>query len=276
VRNEDALGQGIYSAWVIDGATGLGKRRLMPEGHSDAQWLAAAYSSRLSAAQARDSIEDVFKRLIVEVRAEFNAGKRCSCPKPFELPSAGMVYVRLRDGQLEYARLGDCRVIIALPGGRVFSTGDSLLNDLDSAVLGVMSAMRRRTPSLFEKYSDLRAAVDPLLQANRSLLNTEGGYWALGIDPRAVAHMEVGALDMSGAAPVTGLLVSDGFYRLVDTFGVYDDASLLREALRRRDLVGMLAELRALEDRDPECTNAPRLKPKDDATAVLFIIDDGV
>jgi len=84
--------------------------------------------------------------------------------------------------------------------------------------------------------------------------------------------MEIGAVPLDGTGPARGLLVSDGFYRLVDTFRVYPDAPALLGAALERGLAALLAELRMLEDADPECIAYPRIKPKDDATVLLFEI----
>lgn len=77
-------------------------------------------------------------------------------------------------------------------------------------------------------------------------------------------------MPLEGIGPIRALLMSDGFYRLVDTFSAYrDDATLFAVALQPKGLTTLLAELRAREDADPECIAHPRLKPKDDATALL-------
>jgi hypothetical protein len=266
--NEDAAGNTGLSAWVLDGATGLGER-VLGEG-SDAAWLAKAYHGRLRAGADRGGHElrRLFADLIAEVRDEFEASRVRAPAGRHELPSAGMAFARLRGTDLEYARLGDCRAILAADDGLVLSTGSSPLQELDAAVLGKMATLRQTDTSL--RYEHLRRAVDGDLRSNRGLLNTEGGYWVLSIHPEASRHMEAGAMPLDGARSARGLLVSDGFYRLVDTFHAYPDDAALLSAARERGLETMLAELRALEDADPECVLRPRLKPKDDATALLF------
>jgi hypothetical protein len=270
--NEDASGHTALSAWVLDGATGLGDEPLLP-GASDAAWLTSAYDARLraSAECTGRELQHLFADLIADVGADFEARKLRATAGRFELPSAGMAFVRLRAAKLEYARLGDCRAILAPPGSAgVLSTGSSPLQHLDAAVLARMEALRRGDASMSHEL--LRRVVRSDLRANRSLLNTEGGYWVLGTDPAAARHMEIRAVPLDGAGPVRGLLVSDGFYRLVDTFRTHpDDAALLGAALER-GLAVLLAELRGLEEADPECIAHPRLKPKDDATALLFEI----
>jgi hypothetical protein len=272
VPNEDVSGHTALSAWVLDGATGLGDEPLLPE-RSDAAWLASAYDARLhtNADRTGCELQQLFADVIADVGADFEACRLRVPANPFEVPSAGMVFVRVRENDLEYARLGDCRAILGFSrNAHVFSTGSSPLQHLDAAILEKMEALRRSDTSM--SYEQARRAVQSDLRANRSLLNTEGGYWVLSTDPTAARHMEVGAVSLDGAGPIRGVLVSDGFYRLVDTFGVYqDDATLLHAALGR-GLANMLCELRALEDADPECIAYPRLKPKDDATALLFEI----
>ena len=114
------------------------------------------------------------------------------------------------------------------------------------------------------------------LRANRSLLNTAGGYWVLGTDPEAARQMEIGAIPLGAGTRISGLLVTDGFYRLVDIFGACrDDTALLAEA-REHGLEALLYRLRALEDADPDCIVHPRLKPTDDATALLGAVADVV
>ena len=68
------------------------------------------------------------------------------------------------------------------------------------------------------------------------------------------------------------LLVSDGYYRLVDHYGAASDAELVR----RTDELGadaLLKQLRAIEAADPLAAQYPRLKIADDATALLIGVD---
>jgi hypothetical protein len=120
---------------VLDGATGLGDSPLLPEA-SDAAWLARAYNACLRS-EADDTGRDLrhlFAYLTARVSGEFGAQKRHAPSGRFDLPSAGMAFVRLGVACLEYARLGDCRAILAAPGGTpVLFTGSSPLRHLDAA-----------------------------------------------------------------------------------------------------------------------------------------------
>jgi serine/threonine protein phosphatase PrpC len=270
--NEDVCGSTVRSAWVLDGATGLGGERLLT-GASDAAWLARAYNARLQASGDRSgaALQDFFADLIADVSLEFDRRRLRPPAQSFELPSAAISFVRLRASHLEVACLGDCRAIVAGRDGFVVCGSRSRVRELDGGVVKRMEAIRRQNASM--TFAEIRRAVDHDLRANRNLLNTDGGYWILSIDPNAARHIETSALTVEPGTTVRGLLASDGFYRLVDTFRVFEgDSALLAAALEHR-LPALLAELRNLEDADSECVAYPRLKPKDDATALLFEVE---
>ena len=102
-------------------------------------------------------------------------------------------------------------------------------------------------------------------------MNDLDGYWILDPSERWIEHVETSRL-----AAIPGdvlLLVTDGFWRLVDIYGRYDAESLFAAALGG-GLQPVAAELRAIEAGDEECLRYPRLKTRDDATAVLVRISE--
>jgi hypothetical protein len=142
-----------------------------------------------------------------------------------------------------------------------------MLQRLDTQVTQKIANLLRS--GAVASYSDARRAVQDDLRANRSLMNVDGGYWVLGLDPAAARHMEVVAVELD-CATADGLLVSDGLHRLVDTFGTYPSDAALLDAALSMGIQALLDEVRALERSDPECRGHPRLKPSDDATGLLF------
>ena len=70
------------------------------------------------------------------------------------------------------------------------------------------------------------------------------------------------------------LLASDGYYRLVDHYGAMSDTDLVRET-ERQGVDMLLKRLRAIEAADPLGVAYPRLKIRDDATALLLGIGMG-
>jgi hypothetical protein len=110
--------------------------------------------------------------------------------------------------------------------------------------------------------------VRPRILDNRALRNRLPGYHVLAPDVDTTGRFEQRAF---ARAEVEGvLMMTDGFYRLVDTYHQYTDASLFDAALER-GLSSLLAELRAIERSDPECVEYPRIKAEDDATALRIV-----
>jgi hypothetical protein len=262
--NEDIVGNSNTAAWVMDGATGLGDEQLLP-GVSDAAWLVQRVDAFLRA-HADDvalGLPDLFTGAIEDVRMAYERSKLRDAKARYELPSAGIIFVRCTTSGIEYARLGDCTGVFSL-GNMMVSTDQSRLRSLDEQVLDKMRALQRGRR---RNYENLRRAIWDDLRANRDLANVEGGYWVLGIELEAARHVETGAIQSE--RPVTALLMSDGFYRAVDTFHLVAEDRLLTWA-KDDGLSVILAEVRRLEDEDPECARYPRFKPKDDATALLL------
>jgi hypothetical protein len=259
--NEDALGAAQDAAWVLDGATGLAEREAVPEGPTDAAWLADALSGALAALDPagltpRDHFRQVLERVAARYRALVPAYAELP---PYALPSAAGVWVRLTGDRLEVAHQGDC-VAVVERGGTVSVFG--VVDQTGSDPIGGLIAARQNVPG-----KKLLHLLGDELRARRARLNQPDGSWMLGVDPRAAAAMAVETL---AAPPGTRvLLCSDGYWRLVDHFRRYDAAGLLRASFEQGP-VALLDELRGLEAADPDCRTYPRVKPIDDATALLL------
>jgi hypothetical protein len=270
--NEDAAGHvqggGGAAAWVLDGATGLAGREFVPGAASDAAW----YARRLSAALSNRSLTeqplaDLFRAVIADIAADYRAAVPVDSVPPYGLPSAAGIWVRRRDGgRLEMAGLGDCRLLfksgrdaIVCFGGGAADCADEWLN----------TAVRRLHEGGVTDPAAVRVQLDGLLRAGRAMMNRPGGYWVFSVEPAAADHLECADFGLTG--PATLLLVSDGFYRLIDTYGAHDADSLL-EAAGKRGLKALYDDLSRIEADDAECHRYPRLKPADDATAMLIEI----
>jgi hypothetical protein len=175
------------------------------------------------------------------------------------------MFVRCTANGLEYARLGDCTGVFVLSSGLV-SMGRSRLHSLDAPVLDKMRTWQRQG---VQDSTRLRRAIRDDLCANRNVANVAGGYWVLGLEPEAADHMATGVLALD--RPTTALLMSDGFYRAVDTFHLIAEDRIVAWALDE-GLAGILAAVRRVEAGDTECRRYPRFKPQDDATALLLEI----
>ena len=100
----------------------------------------------------------------------------------------------------------------------------------------------------------------------RGCLNRDGGYWVVHPTIEWLQGLQRTLLPAFGGQ--TALLVSDGFYRLVNLFGAFDDRGLLAAA-KQHGLKALLKNLRELEVRH-STAEYPRFKPHDDASACLI------
>jgi hypothetical protein len=109
------------------------------------------------------------------------------------------------------------------------------------------------------------AVLTPMLRKRREQQNTLEAPDVLCLATRGPFAARRLALQVDGEALL--LAMSDGYYRLADPYGVYDDAGLLR-ACAGRGLQALLDELRRLEAaRD---TARLSVKGADDASAVAL------
>jgi hypothetical protein len=114
------------------------------------------------------------------------------------------------------------------------------------------------------------AAMLPQLRAQRLRRNLPDGYGVLAAERNCVPMIHLDR--MPARALQRMLLVSDGYYRLVDHYGAVSDAELVRRTAEL-GADAMLRQLRAIEAADPLATQYPRLKIADDATALLIGVD---
>lgn len=265
--NEDAWGQAVgarsHAVWVLDGATGVAGHDYVAEGPSDAAWLAATLSRHLrTAASGEGEIADHFGDVLGRVRNDYIARVADYRALPsYALPSAAGMWLRVSGAVLDLAWLGDCVAVVSL-GGTLHLAGATEAVEQNS---GIKSVVAERLAAGGVTAPMLHVLGDEL-RARRAGLNQPGGFWMFGIEPAAVAGLERTTLALE--QPAVALLCSDGFWRLVDHFAAYTPAGLIAAA-QGRGLAALAAELRAHEAADPEGRLSPRVKPHDDATAIL-------
>jgi hypothetical protein len=260
--NEDIAGSVGGAAWVFDGATGLSRDRLLPA-DSDARWFVEQLDRALRMSQHSVAVSDLFGAIVERVADLFDRSRLRDSWEKYEVPSAGMAYLRLMGDSLEVARLGDCKVLVET-GNYCHALVKSDLDPLDAAVLEEVGRIHQ---SGTYDMDDVRKLIMGDLQDNRSLMNSPGGYWVMTADKEPVEHIQTTVLPLD--SPTRGLLMTDGFYRLVDTFGLMSDQDLIRNAVSG-GLAALLSRLREAEELDSKCIAHRRFKQKDDATALLF------
>ena len=263
--NEDLIGRTQAAAWVIDGVSGMDGRTLTAEA-SDAVWLAKTLDTALrhEFASSQQDVDAAFERISSRISLAFSgiAEKRCGDDR-MACPSACLALLSVGDRRLEISYIGDCRVIAELPEDGLCVASDMRIERFESLILKDLIDLIKREPNAEPKW-----ALRERFRETRGFLNRPDGYW--------VVHPTLEWLRglRKTAAPAfegqTALIVSDGFYRLVNPFGAHADRSLFAAA-KQHGLKALLETLRELEARE-SIEDYPRVKRHDDASACLIQI----
>ncbi|MDP3739648.1 MAG: protein phosphatase 2C domain-containing protein [Hyphomonadaceae bacterium] len=245
-------------ACVIDGATDVGPIRVFGRAETDAARFAELLAAELLAApaQANETPPAYFTRLLPRLTAA--AEKEAKVPlKDAPLasyPTAAATWVRVKQGRIEGATLGDSVAIVRRPDGSVSVMGET----------SKPAEEQTRAKRVMAMTQDERRKW---LQDVRAIHNTTRGYWVFGVQPEAAVHI---IHQMADAPPGTHvLMMTDGFYRLVSPYGRYDDKTLI-EAVIARGLGPLMNELRDMESNPDDDAKIGRFKTSDDATALLI------
>jgi len=269
-HGDDLWGHADNAVWIQDGATGLSGARILTDAPSDAAWFVAAIDRELRAADWALPAHRILPVVVAAVAARFRAEAQDIPSDTSTWPAACIAIVRLDGRFVELSNLGDCKLLFRhADGGPTQAFGSSPVTALDQQLVRHMVALRGQGVTEPEA---LWAGLVPLMREGRRLRNIDGGYWVLDIQGRGLGHLQRVTLPAEQVGHV--LMMTDGFYRLVDTYEAYSDQSLLDAALAR-GLGELYEELRATEATDDRCTTFPRLKARDDATAVLAHIVTG-
>lgn len=266
--NEDLWGATESAAWILDGATGIAEERVLP-GPSDARWLVDRVDAALrQAAGPAAALSEVLREVARQAMAAFSAAALRRHAPAMDMPCACLALVRLTAGGLELANIGDCRILHPRPDGTLSCFGTSRLTALDEATRQELI----RLQGAGVRHDEVWPLLLPRIRRNRGSMNEPDGYWILDLTERWIDHVDTARLEARSGDRL--LLATDGFWRLVDTYGRYDEEALFAAALSQ-GLRPLARELRAIEAADEECRRHPRLKARDDATAVLVGVADG-
>ena len=270
--NEDAVGFGKDYCFVLDGASVISGVNVMGRG-SDATWMveniAAGLCRQLDAGDDRPT-GDILAKILSPLKAEYlSVLAETGVEKPDDSPSAGFALFRKRNGKLEFFGLGDCVGVARLPGEQKFYSLDTDLPKLDQQVLEQMMQLRRQTGLPFLQ---TRPMCYDLLLSNRKKRNHPGGYWVLDLDSE-ICLKKARQFSWELTEPVSVAVFSDGFAQNSDVFGFFDGYFALFDGMQKSDLEQMYRRLWNAQDADPDCNQYPRLKLRDDTSALWGIFE---
>ena len=264
--NEDFVWATPSYGIVIDGATGLaGEPLFAGRFGSNAQWFSHTVGAGACAAlDAGASAGEALRSAVASARFELEGALGCPLAQadPDAIPSATLALAVVSADAVELYGLGDSPLVAVMRDGSTFFSTDGVLERLDAEALRV-SRERAAASGRALSGPEKRALVDDVILGNRRLRNAEGGYWCLDPSGAGLAHLRRATLPRPEVVAVAGM--SDGMWRVFGSFGLAYAASVLPELSATRS-EGVGAELRGLEEKDPDYVRYPRLKKSDDAS----------
>lgn len=269
-HNEDLIAtferEGLTDLLILDGATSVADEDYVEPTAGDVVWFVRAFALALGSAIEPDrSQEDSVVRAIEQVRTEYDRRTGDITVPSYAWPIAALTWVRIRHeggrARLEVWCVGDCKTLLRMPGGRV--------EDIDPYDNPFEAQLLQRVRELALQGGDDPATrlqrLMPVLRERRAFQNSTHAPGSLCLYPGGGFDARRYSVDLEPGTML--LMMTDGFYRLVDTYGLYDDAGLA-EACRERGIAALMQELRAYEQSGAASF---AIKRADDASAIAWI-----
>ncbi|MBB5321888.1 protein phosphatase 2C domain-containing protein [Marinobacter oulmenensis] len=260
--NEDELYFSESVAFVLDGATGLGEPLIQNE-ESDASWFVRNLKSFLKSRITDDEpVEESLFYAVKKTKNLFNAITSKYNVKKFQIPSSGLILVHLNNHTLNIHRLGDCEIYCLLEDGKIWKFPNSPLESFDNHSISLL----QKEIASGKPFPEARKAIASTLRRTRSMMNSPGGYSALSPDLKYTEYLETKKIDAKSVSKI--LLCSDGFSISFKQYGICKVEEILSKS--GPSLKQIINEIRKIENDDKSLLKHPRLKPQDDATAMII------
>jgi hypothetical protein len=226
-------------------------------------WYARTLGGLLTAGvrEAGRPLSEVLARGIEQVCALH--ADTCDLGNP-ATPSATVIMVRRQGDQVEYLVLCDSTLMLR-PAGDEDTAEPRMVTDIRLHELSArLRPAYRRLPMGAPERETGRAEYLAQLEAER---NRPGGYWVAATSPQA-AEQALGGIEPLACLSAIALL-SDGAGRLVDRYrlATWPQVSAM---LAEQGPAELIRQVRAAEDSDVDGRRWPRVKLRDDATAIYW------
>jgi hypothetical protein len=271
LRNDDHIAvfssEEVTDIVVIDGGTSVAAQDYIDPIQGDVAWFVHAFTAALEQILAPGrSQQDCVAVAIAQVKALFIQETSGRSVPLYAWPIAAMTWVRIaqRGGatQAMLYSLGDCKTLLRTVSGDCVDL-DPFVNPQEAVLQDVIATL---TAEGIDDPVHRRDRMLPMLRARREDQNTAPAPSVLCLDPNGSFQARIRHIDLRPSECL--LVMTDGFYRLVDTYGLYTDAKLM-EACLDRGLSAQLDELRNYESAS-SASGARSVKAADDASAALW------
>ena len=265
-HNEDLIAVfehgGVTDILVIDGGSAIAERNYIDNEQGDVVWFVRNFSLHLQAQLHPDrSQEESIVLALGALHRQFLEKCAGVAVPQYALPIAALSWLRLAGTKLSLYCLGDCKTLLCQPDGSIVDL-DPYVNPQEQIL---QTAIRKLSEEGVLDAQARRERLMPMLRARREFLNTSVAPTILCLAPRGPLAARTFELALEPGA--TLLAMTDGLYRLVDTYHLLSVDELARRCLH----LGLAAVLAELRDFEAASLGADSLSVKraDDASAVL-------
>lgn len=268
--NEDLIAVfdsgGVCDLVVLDGASSVADTDYIDAQQGDVAWFVQAFAAALEAAIAPGVPQGAAVRRAVDaVRAGFDARAGAGSIPLYAHPMAALTWIRIEQRAdhlaLSLYCLGDCKAFAFDADGAVCDL-DPYVNPHEAVLreaMGALNTQDMRDPLL------RRARLLPMLRARRESQHSSSAPDVLCLAPQGEFKARAFTRRLPPGTAV--LAMTDGFYRLVDAYGLYTIEGLVQRC-RTRGLAALMDELRSFEA--ARASGVMAVKSADDASAVLW------
>lgn len=271
-QNEDLVAvwksEGFTDIVIMDGATSVADRDYIDSDAGDPAWFVQRFSQALRKAAARERSQAASIELaLVDVVADFKARTADIAVPRYARPIAALTWVRavhMTGGPtLQVYALGDCKLFLAHPDGSVADL-DPFHNPQETVL---QKELARLASEGVTDPDARRERLLPMLRSRREYQNTNEAPGSLCLEPRGPFAARTSTVN----APRGSMLMAmtDGFYRIVDTYGLCSIEELARTCAETGPAPA-LQQLRAFEA-SRAGSGALTVKGADDASAVTCL-----
>jgi hypothetical protein len=269
--NEDHVAvfeqQNVADIVVLDGGSSVAPKNYICQESGDVAWFVRRFADAFGRAlTGHGPQEQVVRHALETVRAEFHDRTAGHAAPVYAWPIAAMTWIRILPArgaaELILYCLGDCKTLLLQPDGSLHDL-DPWVNPQEAVVQEAIAALAREG---VDDPAARRERLLPMLRRRREEQNTAPFPETLCLAP--AGPFAARRYSVRAERGSTLLCMTDGFYRLVDPYGLHTDASLVR-ACAREGLDNMLDALRAHEDAAGAGTGMA-VKRADDASAVTW------
>lgn len=270
-HNEDWAGSfstpGTTELVIVDGGTSVADRDYIDPVNGDVVWFVSRFTAALGAAiESGLGQEDAVRAAVDAVYREFRERSNGLEIPLYAWPIAALSWVRARrtaaGHRLDLYCLGDCKILMRRPGGEILDL-DPFINPQEAILRAEIAKLRA------EGLADpaaRQARLMPMLRSRREYQNSVAGTNSLCLRPNGAFGARSFTVEASAGSMV--LAMTDGFYRLVDTYALHTPASLFALCMEH-GLQAAVKELRRFEAA-AQASASSSVKRADDASAILW------